>query len=423
MVDQKLLRIIEGAIQGDEQSFKKLLDARAKNVLYTAIKMMGDQHDGKDAAQEALLRIKHSIHKLQSPEAFDVWMYRIVFGACMDMKRKMKRTTTDVSIDAQAFAVPEMRQEFLPHEYVERKEERVLLMAAVRELPEKYRACLLLYYFEDFSYAEIAAALDIPVTDVTNRLNRAKKKLRKLLEKTSGAPIDRSDYGMAALPVLTEAFRIDADALVSQDAVDKLKEAVLAGVGVVAATSLSFGVVAKGVAAGLVGLAVVGGAWFLLASPISAQPDAVPMKSSSAVSPNGHQEPLEPESKGESAGEGEAESSEAIDPVDPADSADAADSSLPPAEADERSPESDDPDEPIVIPPEAKPVRDAVGVTATYQYRVFMLDEESTRTLYIERTSQSGDRVVVQKTGPLGMEPPSGIGIIEAFSNWQGGMR
>ncbi|RDB63758.1 hypothetical protein C1878_02875 [Gordonibacter sp. 28C] len=415
MVDEKLLRVIEGAIQGDEQSFKKLLDARAKNVLYIAIEMMGNQHDGKDAAQEALLTVKRSIHQLQSPEAFDVWMYRIVFGACMDMKRKMKRSANEVPIESQALSVPEMRQEFLPHEYVEREDERARLMAAVSELPEKYRACLLLYYFEDFSYAEIASSLDISMTAVSTRLNRAKKKLRKLLEAEFGTSIGASGFGVAALPVMTEAFRIDADAVASADVVDKLKEAVLAGAGVAAAatvstaSALSLGVVAKTVIAGLAAAALLGGAWFLTTLPSSAQSDATPMSPSSIQAPAA--------SPGRIANDEEEKEDgrlpEASEPTAPSEPSS--------GETIEVSSETTAPGEPMAIPPEAKPLRDTIGVTATYQYLVYQLDSETSRTLYIERTSQSGERAVVRKTGPLDMKPPSGIDIISAFDSWQGG--
>lgn len=293
MKDKKLLRVIEGAVKGDQDSYTELIRMKGKNILYIAIHLMGNRSDGEDAAQDAVILLRESIKDLRNPASFEVWMYRLVYNVCMGAKRKMKNASQNIELDPAEVQATEDRTEFLPEEFVVDEEKRHQLLAAVDQLPENYRMCVMLYYYEDMSYAEVAEVMDIKVQDVANNLSRAKKKLRYELLTTEEAaslspavaaaaaaipastpaaavsiPAQTMQKGgaLAAIPVLSRAFAQDAKESISSEQVSHLAE--------VAAGGITGGVAVAGTAAsilsGMVFKAAIGVACVLAVAGLGA---------------------------------------------------------------------------------------------------------------------------------------------------------
>lgn len=239
MNDKKLLRAIEGAIKGDYNSYVDLIQMKGKNILYIATKVMGNKADGEDGAQEAVILLRQHIRKLKSPESFEAWMYRVVFNVCMGAKRKMKKSAQNIELKPEEIGILEERGEFLPEEYVVSEEKRSLLLEAIDGLPENYRKCVLLYYYEEMSYSEIAEAMDTNVQNIANNLNRAKQKLKEELQGTAATesmPLPEQSKNEALLsagamsaPVITRALEIDEQILIGPEMVKRLNDAVAAG--------------------------------------------------------------------------------------------------------------------------------------------------------------------------------------------------
>lgn len=276
MSDRKVLRLVEGAIKGDKGSFDRLMQARSRNILYIAMSIMRDKESGEDVAQEAAAVIQGSISKLKNPEAFDSWMYRIVYNTCMDEKKKMARTQAYAEIDLRVEnMVPESRDEFLPHDFLSSKEKRAELLAAIHELPEKYQMCVLLFYYEDMGYAEIADVLDIDTQNVAYYLHVAKKKLRQQLDAGYFAPeagaeatteaadtttdttkLPHKNAGLvAAAPIISQVLHLDESIVVTAGMVNRF--ALATGIG-----TASVGV-GTGTAAATSALSVGAGGLFL----------------------------------------------------------------------------------------------------------------------------------------------------------------
>ena len=76
---------------------------------------------------------------------------------------------------------PEVDVESLPAQVDEQDIDREQLQAAISELPDEFKLVVLLFYFEEFSYRQIAQELDVPIGTVMSRLSRAKSHLRKRL--------------------------------------------------------------------------------------------------------------------------------------------------------------------------------------------------------------------------------------------------
>lgn len=198
MEDKRLLRLVKKARFGNKEAFGELIKEKSRKILFIATKLMGNSSDGEDAAQEAVITLAQKIDTLKKPELFDAWMYRIIFNVCMDEKRKKARKLDDsAEMDIAIATVAEKNAEVLPEKKLEQAASREAIMAALDELPERYRMCILLYYYEDMSYAAIAEVLQVSEQVVANTLNRAKEKLRTNyeinLERSGVESSDRAD--------------------------------------------------------------------------------------------------------------------------------------------------------------------------------------------------------------------------------------
>lgn len=234
MKDKKFLRVVESAMKGDEESFSKLMQMRSRNILYIALSIIHDKELSQDVAQEAALLMQRDIVKLKSAPAFDSWMYRVVYNACMNEKKKMKRTQENIKKDIDSKDdTPESREEFLPESFVSSEEKRKEILAAINELPEKYRICILLYYYEDMKYHEIAEVLDTDVNDVSYRLRNAKKLLRQKFEDSASVEnetvVRKAPAALASVPVITQVLHLDEQGAIIGAMVDRFVAAVATG--------------------------------------------------------------------------------------------------------------------------------------------------------------------------------------------------
>lgn len=217
--------IVRAAVLGDRDAIEKLLLVKGKQILYTAMKLLPNEEDAKDAAQESMLYIYQHITELKNPLAIDAWMYRVVSHTCVSLIRKAKKKTDAISsallLDETEFNRPELRMEFLPDDYMEDIEKREALLKIVDELPPIPRQCTLLYYYGGLSYKEIAAVMDINTKQVDYNLFRAKNLIRKALEKDEETK-RLLIYVLVPFPLLTWLFHQDADLHISSDTVREL---------------------------------------------------------------------------------------------------------------------------------------------------------------------------------------------------------
>jgi RNA polymerase sigma-70 factor (ECF subfamily) len=167
--------LVRAAQSGDREALLTLLREIETHVYRTAYYMLGNEQDAMDASQEALIRIYTKINSYEEKALFKTWVQRIVTNICIDKFRKTKPT---VSID-------EHEMTFVaPHN----TEDAALLgdmSRAVREaidlLPDNHRSVVVLRYLHDFSYNEIADALQLPLNTVKSYLFRARQQLQTLL--------------------------------------------------------------------------------------------------------------------------------------------------------------------------------------------------------------------------------------------------
>ena len=86
-------KLLENAIQGDVDSFEKLIKTYNRYVYNIAYRMMGNEEDAKDMSQEALIKAYRNIGNFKMESSFSTWLYRIVINACKDELRKRNEET------------------------------------------------------------------------------------------------------------------------------------------------------------------------------------------------------------------------------------------------------------------------------------------------------------------------------------------
>ena len=167
------------AQEGDRQSFSLLVEAYSRPVYNLTYRMLGNAHEAEDAAQETFLRAWSRLDQYDAAHKFSTWIFSIANHYCIDKLRK--RRTVQVSIDDNPVLQNLEGDAPHPDESALRSENMREVQALMGQLDPEYRTPLVLRYWEDLSYEEIAATLGITVPAVKSRLFRARQRMADLL--------------------------------------------------------------------------------------------------------------------------------------------------------------------------------------------------------------------------------------------------
>jgi len=156
---------------------RELIDAHYEMLYRYAYRLSGNAADSEDLVQEAFGKAMTRMDQLRNPDLVKPWLYRILRNIYLHRVRDEKRHRVIPLESAGELAAKQDSE--VPMIEPER------LQAALDELEESFRSPLILYYFEGFSYREIAEQMDLPIGTVMSRLARAKSYLRTKLSDQS----------------------------------------------------------------------------------------------------------------------------------------------------------------------------------------------------------------------------------------------
>lgn len=176
MSDEEL---VERLKQGDEQAFDLLYEKHYPYLYYVAFKLTHNQEDAKDAVQLSFIQMYESIHSLQNPKYFRLWMNKIVHGKCYNMFKKNRDVIVDLEGQEWANRYHETKKDFLPQERINFTSDQDILQSLIAKLPYPSQEILELHYFSQLKQEEIAKVLNLPIGTVKSRVYAAKKALRK----------------------------------------------------------------------------------------------------------------------------------------------------------------------------------------------------------------------------------------------------
>jgi RNA polymerase sigma-70 factor (ECF subfamily) len=181
------IQLVRQAQGGDKNAFERLLLENQKHVYNLALRMVGNEHDALDAAQDAFLKAYNSLAQFRGDSRFSVWLYRLTSNVCIDfLRRRSKRDVVSLSAvnaegEEQELEIPDER--FSPENELQKKELRAAIGRGLDSLPAEYRRILVLRELGGLSYEELSDALGLEVGTVKSRLSRARKRLCGILLK------------------------------------------------------------------------------------------------------------------------------------------------------------------------------------------------------------------------------------------------
>jgi RNA polymerase sigma-70 factor (ECF subfamily) len=181
-------RTIEACRRGDSEAFRLLFEAHRDRVYSIALCFFdGDEATAKDITQDVFLKLMRTISQFEDRSQFSTWLHRIVTNACLDRKRALRRFLSLGSAGQQV----DIKDGRLSHEdrYIQ-KEIEASVRKVIAGMKPKLRITILLKYFEDLSYDEIASAMRCSKGTVASRLNRAHQILARKLSHLRGAVVE-----------------------------------------------------------------------------------------------------------------------------------------------------------------------------------------------------------------------------------------
>ena len=174
--------LIKRAKNNDLSAFEELIRMHEKNVYNIALKILGNEHDASDAAQEAFIKMFKNIRKFRGDSKFSTWVYRIAHNVSLDILRKNSKKT--VSIDDEDNQITNFADSSpSPEQIVIENEKSQMLKNAINSLPPVSRTAIMLRDINGFSYEEIAKIQNCSLGTVKSRINRARIQLREIITK------------------------------------------------------------------------------------------------------------------------------------------------------------------------------------------------------------------------------------------------
>ena len=193
MTRQEELEIVQRVLSGDTEAFEALVLEHQNKVYSLALRMVGNEEDARDMAQEAFIRAFNSLSGFRGDSKFSVWLYRLTSNICIDFLRSRTKKhaasltwTDDEGEDAGEMEIPD--ETYSPERLLERTLTRESVRRGLDSLSPQYREILLLREINGLSYEEIGRALGIEEGTVKARIFRARKKLCDFLIREGNIP-------------------------------------------------------------------------------------------------------------------------------------------------------------------------------------------------------------------------------------------
>ena len=166
--------LMSAAAEGDMGAFEELVLRHQDGAINVAFRLLSDEDQARDAAQEAFLRVLDAAPRYRPTAAFRTYLYRVLTRLCIDQYR---RRTPQQHPDPAGI----LSEDAGPPEALLQRERAEQVRAAIQELPPRQRIAIVLRHYEGLPYEEIAGAMGASVRAVDALLSRARKALKERL--------------------------------------------------------------------------------------------------------------------------------------------------------------------------------------------------------------------------------------------------
>lgn len=185
--------LAEALLSGDQSAFDEFVEVFRSKIFQYSLMMCGHRDDAEEVAQDTLLKVFENFNQLQDPRSVRAWVFRIAKNACL-LKRRKSVFAPKAELSLEDY-LPQMEEaqgslrmqiadwSQVPESQLLQVQLKNILSKAIAELPDIYRAVLLLRDVEELSTEETAQILDVSVDVVKTRLHRARLAVRQKLDR------------------------------------------------------------------------------------------------------------------------------------------------------------------------------------------------------------------------------------------------
>jgi RNA polymerase sigma-70 factor (ECF subfamily) len=166
--------LLIAAGRGDSEAFAELVNRHQAWAWRLAFRFLGEKQNAEDVVQEAFIRLLQAAPRFRPRAAFRTYFYRIITRLCLDLARKKRPIDTDDLPEAPDPA-QDPASKFMNHEM------SAAVRAALDKLPATQRMAVVLRYYDDLGYRDIAETMQISPKAVERLLSRARTRLQILL--------------------------------------------------------------------------------------------------------------------------------------------------------------------------------------------------------------------------------------------------
>ena len=170
--------IVKEAAAKNPAAFSQLIFLYKKRIVAVGRRFFYDQNNIDDFLQEVFIKIYENLDKFQGNSRFSTWITRIAYNTAINFKIRTKKSE-NLCEETQSNLVSNYET---PEETQLKQLTKEAINNAVKQLPENYKKCIELYFYNNMTYEEIAETTDIPLNTVKTYIFRAKKELYQKLK-------------------------------------------------------------------------------------------------------------------------------------------------------------------------------------------------------------------------------------------------
>jgi RNA polymerase sigma-70 factor (ECF subfamily) len=170
--------IVSQILSGQKNLFRLLVRRHERAVYGMGLSFFRNKEDASDFIQDVFLKAYRSLSRFEGRSRFSTWLYKIAYNTAINEVNRRKEYHSLAEEDAEKLA----NTGDTPERLAIRNAAKEAVQAALKDLPERFRVCVDLFFFYDRSYQEIEAITGFPVNTIKSHVFRAKKMLREKLK-------------------------------------------------------------------------------------------------------------------------------------------------------------------------------------------------------------------------------------------------